>query len=767
MFVPIPPSLFQYQRGSILIEYPAPLFKKKDCAFLVRYCHFSPWFFFLLILIYRSLAEAEELPKPSLKALAISDQTITVDGLLEEPVWNITPPATGFVQQRPDPGAPAQAASFVWVAYDQNNLYIAAALNDPEPALIRGDERHRDASLERSDTFSVLIDPYHDHQSGFFFETNILSSMSDAIVSQEGERVNRGWDALWEAASKRTEKGWSVEIRIPFETLRFHQGKEQRWGIQFRRRVIHLKEVSFWASLTPEQFFFEVSRAGHLTGIDPPLQARRLSIKPYVRGTYQYDRTDTGDAWDVDHDAGLDLRYHFQTDLILDLTFNTDFAETEVDRFQANLTRFPLFFPEKREFFLEGRDFYDFGLPGRVQPFFSRRIGLINQTSIPIEGGGKLTGKIGPYGVGLLLMQTEREGEVPAERFGVLRFSRDLGVRSNIGLIATDRAELGEQAERMVGFDATVAPHPSLAANAFWLGSAGSGSRGSGEAAYGRISWRDPFWRIGMSHLRVDERFDPALGFVEQTDLKETEGSIDIRPQPTAGPVREFGFKSELTYQTDTGGHFLYRGDYWRAQADFRSGDFVLVSWDPQAERLPFDFEIRPGITIPAGVYRYEEYTIRFASDARRSLSGEISVKWGGFYGGTKKSLNLGVTAAPAEGLKFGAGWEADAVRLPEGDFVAQIVEGEVKWSLTNQLLFHGLAQWNREERTVAANLRLSWEYRSGSRLFLIANPFRQPGGDGTLYLVKVTWLWEPMLRKGLNGAEEETERQRSRSRAP
>ncbi|TAK07469.1 MAG: hypothetical protein EPO39_06480 [Candidatus Manganitrophaceae bacterium] len=759
-----PLLFFNPREHRFLLNIIHPFSKKGYCAVLARYFHFSPLFLFLLILLYGSLADAEELPKLSLKALSISGETITVDGLLEEPVWNVNPPATGFVQQRPVPGTPAQAESFVWVAYDQNNLYVAAALNDPEPVLIRGDERHRDAAMERSDTFSVLIDPYHDHQGGFFFETNILSAMSDAIISQEGERINRGWDSLWEVASMRSEKGWSVEIRIPFETLRFHPGKEQQWGIQFRRRAIHLKEVSFWAPLTPEQFFFEVSRAGHLTGINPPLQARRLSIKPYVRGAYQRTRSN---AWDVDHDAGLDLRYHFQTDLILDLTFNTDFAETEVDRFQANLTRFPLFFPEKREFFLEGRDFYDFGLTGRVQPFFSRRIGLIDQTSIPIAGGGKLTGKIGPYGVGFLLMQTEREGEVPAERFGVLRLSRDLGVRSNLGLIATDRAESGEPGERTVGVDATIAPHPNLSANAFWLGSGESGSLGSGEAAYGRISWRDPFWRIGMSHLRIDERFDPALGFVEQTDLKETEGSIDIRPQPTAGPVREFGFKSELTYQTDTGGYFLYRGDYWRAQADFRSGDFVLASWNPQAERLPFDFEIRPGMTIPEGIYRYEEYQIRFASDARRPISTEIGVRWGGFYGGTKKSLNLGVTAAPAEGLKLGAGWKTDAVRLPQGDFVAQIVEGEVKWSPTNRLLFHGLAQWSREERAVAANLRLSWEYRSGSHLFLIANPFRQTGGGGTLYLVKVTWLWESMLRKGLNGAEEETGKQRNRSSAP
>lgn len=746
------------RRGRSVINHKHP--PLQEICVTVRFFFFV--LFFLLVFPHPNRAKGQELPKPSFDALRLDEQTITIDGILEEPVWRTGRPATGFIQQRPDIGAPAQAASFVWVAYDRSNLYIAAALHDPDPQLIRGDERHRDASLERSDTFSVLIDTYHDHQSAFFFETNILSAKSDAIVSQEGERVNRAWDGLWEAVARRDEQGWSVEIRIPFETLRFHPGKDQTWGIQFRRRALHFKEVSFWAPLTSEQLFFEVSRAGHLTGIDPSGESPPFSVKPYVRSSYQQNRTDAAEEREVDHDAGIDLRYRLQTDLILDLTFNTDFAETEVDRFQANLTRFPLFFPEKREFFLEGRDFYDFGLTGRVQPFFSRRIGLVAQTPVTIAGGGKLTGKAGPYGVGFLLMQTKGEGDLPAERFGVLRLSRDLGVRSNIGLIATDRAESGESGEWTVGFDTTIAPHPNLAANVFLLRS--GESRNQGEAGFGQMNWRDPFWRILIRHLRINERFDPALGFVEQTDLKETIGYVDIRPQPVAGPVREFGFKEEWTYQTDTGGRFLYRSHYLRAQADFRSGDFVRVNWAPQVERLPADFEIRPGIAIPAGVYRYEQYGALFTSDPHRPLSGEIGAEWGGFYGGKKNSFNVGVTAAPAEGVKIGTGFEVDAVRLPEGRFVAQIVEADLQWSLTSRLLFHGLAQWNREERTSAANLRLSWEYRPGSHFFLIANPFRQSGGEGTLYLIKIARLWEPTFRKGKGEAERESERQKGRS---
>src|SRR5581483_3294271 len=254
----------------------------------------------------------------------------------------------------------------------------------------------------------------------------------------------------------------------------------------------------------------------------------RLSIKPYVKGSYQVNRTDLRDDWDVDHAVGLDLRYRFQSNLVFDLTFNTDFAETEVDRFQVNLTRFPLFFPEKREFFLEGKGFYDFGLPGRVQPFFSRRIGLVQDRPIQILAGGKLTGKVGPYGIGALAMETGKEEEIglDSERFGVLRLTRDFGVRSNVGMIGTYRA--GDEANEgnTLGFDATVAPNPNLVTNGFWVRSAGTASGKPGDAAFGQINWRDPFFRILLSHLRVDESFAPATGFVQQTDLRETYGYV-------------------------------------------------------------------------------------------------------------------------------------------------------------------------------------------------------------------------------------------------
>ncbi len=702
--------------------------------------------FLVFILLFAEAGEpaAQEAEKVSFSAISVEEKSIRIDGLLDEPAWREGGSASRFIQQEPFVGVLSLTPSEVRVAYDEGNLYIGAFLSDPRPDLVRGDERQEDALFDRSDAFAVLIDTYHDHQNGFFFETTPLSAMADALISQEGSQVNRDWDGKWEVAARRTATGWSAEFRIPFETLRFRPGDSQDWGIQFRRRVPRLKEISFWSPLSSEQTFFEVSRSGHLSGVKPLSRVRPFSIKPYAKGSYLNDRTGANDRSESDLDGGVDIRYRFRTNFTLDLTYNTDFAETEVDRLQVNLTRFPLFFPEKREFFLEGKGFYDFGLSGRIQPFFSRRIGLVNRQSVPILVGGKLSGKVGPYGVGMLLMETESEGGNSAEQFGVVRLSRDIGLRSNLGLIGTERSKRGGSGSGTVGIDGAFSPNTRLTSNGFWLHSEGDNSGERGQASFGEIQWRDPFWRIRLNHLRIDETFSPALGFVQQPDLVETFGFVDIRPQPAEGLIREIGLKTEMTHQTDDSGRFLYRSNYNRIQADFRSGDFILLSVDPQKERLPEDFTIRPGITIPAGTFTYTHYSVFFISDSRRPLSSVSSILWGGFFDGRKTSLDLSLIAAPGEGIKVGAGWEVDQVHLPQGEFTSQIVDGNIAWSLSNRLLLQGLIQWDKEDDSLAANLRLSWEYRENSWFYLIINPAQQEDGDTLLVLTKITWLWEP-----------------------
>jgi len=668
---------------------------------------------------------------------------ITVDGRLDEPAWRQYPPVSGFVQLTPKTGEPEEGKTDVWILYDDQYLYVGAAMTDPEPAQIQADERRRDSTFSRSDTFGFVVDPFHDHQNGFFFETNPFGAKSDGLVSQEGAFVNMDWDGLWDVAAERTLEGWSAEFRIPLETLRYQKGEKQVWGIQFRRQVPHLKQISFWNPMTTEQTFFMISKGGHLEGINPSASESKLFIKPYVKGSYQVVQGDSaGSAFGLD--GGGDVRYAMKSNSTLDLTWRTDFAETESDLFQINLTRFPLYYPEKREFFLESSGFFDFGISGRIQPFFSRTIGL-NSSSflpVPILGGLKFTGKGDGYGVGALSMATRSDSGNEGEQFSVVRFSRDIGVRSRAGFLFTDRNGVDLNKDETAGGDFFAGVHPDVDLQGFFIKSGMNGAAsGTANAGFAEIYWHDPVWRIRLNHLHIDQNFNPGTGFVRQADLDETYGYIDYHPQPKSGAVREYGFKSEVTYQGDSGGDFLYRSSYWRGQANFVNGDFLLTSIDFQREYLPVYFAIRPAITIPPGEYVYTQWNIIYSSDPTRSFSATASYLGGGFYGGEKESAVLNLTWGVIGTLKAGLAAEVDWVYLPWGDFVAEVVSQDLRWDLTNQMSLAMLTQWDRESQELSGNFRFIWEYREGSKFYLVINPTRADPQTTTVIVAKLTYL--------------------------
>jgi hypothetical protein len=703
----------------------------------------------LIVLAISGPCPAAEPDKPTVTAFPLGDARVAVDGTLDEPAWRRDSGMSGSTQQTPRAGEPALGITTVWVAYDAEALYVAARLDDPQPDLIQADERHRDATLARSDTFDVVIDTYHDHQNAFLFETNPLGAQYDAALTREGAFVNEAWNGIWRVAAARTPTGWSAEFRIPFTTLRYEPSGGAAWGIQFRRVIPHLVETSFWSPIAPEQSLYEISRGGHLAGVAPLRPQPRLTLIPYAKGSYGA-RSDRDSGWDVDHDAGGDARYAMTPNLTLDLTFNTDFAETEADHFQVRLDRFPLFFPEQREFFLEDKGAFEFGLEGQVQPFFSRTIGLSGGAPVPLWGGAKLTGKADRYGIGALTMQSRARGGDPAERYSVVRLTRDLGLRSQVGVIGARREALGAAPFHTVGADASYNPTSEITTEAFWMRSDGPHDARPGYAGYAQAQYRDPFWRLRVYHLRVDERFDPRLGFVKQRDVAETYGYIDARPRPAAGPVMEWGVKTELTYQNATDGTMLYRSQYQRVLAEFRTGDTILVSWDPQVERLQEPFDLAPGIVIPAGDYRYHHWNVYVASEASRPLSGIVSVLWGGYYGGRKTSLDVSLTASLSETITLGSALSVDWIRVPtdippfHADTVPRILSGDVQWSVSNRVVLKALVQHERESGTLAANVRLAWEYDPGSFVYFIANPSSsRETGSAAVYLLKVTWRWE------------------------
>jgi hypothetical protein len=423
---------------------------------------------FLLLVSVGALAQESvpPSPRPQLKASAIADP-LTVDGLLDDEAWQQADVADGFVQREPNPGEPASERTEVRVAYTSSMLYVGIRALASEPDQIVGEEMQRDGALFRDDSVLVLLDTFNDNRNSYFFEVNPNGAFTDALVTDEGRDFNVQWDAVWQAVARRTEEGWSAELEIPFATLRFDPGQDT-WGLNVRRLIRHKNEEVFWAPVPLQANLFRVSLSGDLTGIRGPEPGLNLRVKPFAVGAAsRFQQASAGALSDEDGDLGLDVKWGLTRRMTLDLTYNTDFAEAEVDDQQINLTRFSLFFPEKRDFFLENAGLFEFGFnpPGTpyLTPFFSRRIGISPLgTVVPIDWGARLTGRAGPWSVGLLDAQTDsfelgRFGDQPEDNWGALRLKRNLGRRSNIGLIATRRGPL-RRLQSELGRGAPVGP---------------------------------------------------------------------------------------------------------------------------------------------------------------------------------------------------------------------------------------------------------------------------------------------------------------------
>ncbi|HEX9944247.1 MAG TPA: DUF5916 domain-containing protein, partial [Thermoanaerobaculia bacterium] len=396
-------------------------------------------------------------PRPSLAAMSISEP-LKVDGLLDDRPWQEADIAANFIQREPNPGQPASEPTEVQVVYTNSTLYIGIRALAADPGQIVGEEMQRDGALFRDDSVLVLLDTFNDDRNAYFFEVNPNGAFTDALITDEGRDFNVQWDAVWRAVAQRTPEGWSAEMEIPFATLRFDPAKDT-WGLNVRRLIRHKNEEVFWAPVPLQANLFRISLSGDLTGIRGPEPGLNFRVKPFAVGSASKLQAPTGPVSDEEGELGLDIKWGLTRSMTLDLTYNTDFAEAEVDDQQINLTRFSLFFPEKRDFFLENAGIFEFGFnpPGTpfLKPFFSRRIGISPLgTVVPIDWGARLTGRTGPWSIGLLDVQTETYdldffGEQPEDNWGVVRIKRNLGRRSNVGFIATNRDQDGVGTNRV------------------------------------------------------------------------------------------------------------------------------------------------------------------------------------------------------------------------------------------------------------------------------------------------------------------------------
>jgi hypothetical protein len=485
---------------------------------------------------------------------------IVVDGELDEVEWQLVEPATGFLQQDPQTGEPSTEHTEVRILYDEENLYVGAYLFDAAggEAIIVNDMR-RDFVPFSNDTFIVVLDTFNDNRNAFFFSVNASGAKFDMQASDDGRKRNRDWDGIWYSKAKITERGWQAEVAIPFKTLRFNNLENQVWGINFQRRIRHKNELAFW-SLVPRPYLVSrVSYAGTLEGLNGIRPGRNLYVKPYVSAPVVRRQ---GDDVDFLPDAGIDLKYGVQSQLTLDVTVNTDFSQVEADQQQINLTRFSLFFPEKRDFFLENATIFQLG-PGSggglfagfrdLVPFFSRRIGLFRGEVVPILGGARLTGRTGKYTLGVLSLQDDETTAKPSTNYSVVRVSRDILRSSNVGGIFINKQEIDGDFNRTYGADANFTFYNFLNIRSFLLQTATPNVSDQDGAGVVLVDWTHPKVTLEGSYLSIQDNFNAEVGFVPRTGIRKSTGTFAyrLRPGERIPAIREFEPSLNIQYITN------------------------------------------------------------------------------------------------------------------------------------------------------------------------------------------------------------------------
>lgn len=686
-----------------------------------------------LLLALANLAGAGQADSPSVPAVpqAVAFRTadrIKLDGRLDEASWALAAPIGPLVQRVPHERQPATEETEVRVLYDADNLYVGIVCHDREPKGIVSTQLARDSVLEVDDTITVLVDPFFDKRNGFFFQVNPAGARSDGQISNNQEHPTYDWDGIWDAATLRTEGGWSAELAIPFKTLRFKPG-QATWGLNVERQIKRKQEQDRWAAPRQDVWITNLAEAGRLTGLEGQQQGKGWELRPYASGGEEQS--------DGKWRAGLDVTKNITPNLTAVLTVNTDFAETEADDRQINLTRFPLFFPEKRQFFLEGAGTYDTaGTSADLIPFFSRRIGLLEGQEVPILAGAKLAGRVGDYNLGFLDVETQKvdalqldEGERALARQNLLaaRVSRNLFTQSSVGFIVTRGNPEGTGGNNLVGVDMRLATSTFKGGKNLsldlWGMRTDDAAVGADHALGARLDFPNDLWDVYLTYKWIGENFRPALGFLPRAGIQKLLPGMAFQPRPGKWGIRQFFFELEPEYVTNLHG----RLENWRVfTAPFNvrteSGEHLEWNWIPQFEHLDAPFEITPGVVVPPGSYRFTQYRAEVNTAQKRPWVLDLTFRYGGFYDGDLNQLEGALTLKPSSHMQLKLSGEWNDVDLPAGPFKTRIYAVRFDYNFSPNLTWANLVQYDSESRLLGAQSRFRWILRPGNDLFLVVN---------------------------------------------
>ncbi len=683
-----------------------------------------------------------------------------LDGTLEDPIWQTAPPITDFRQREPLETSPPTEKAEVRMLYDTRHIYFGIHCYDKAPAEIVATQLRRDLSMDLDDNFAIMIDPTLSHRNGYIFEVNPLGTQRDGEIIEEqappgsDSIVDPSWDGLWTSAAKITSDGWTATVSIPFSTLNFRGGAEVSWGLNFRRFIRRKNEEDVWSGYRRIFGFWRVSQAGQLQGLKEIESHHLLVIKPYALAGAQ---AFSGQPWSALHSGGGDIKYGLASNLIAVGTVNTDFSDADVDQQQFNLTPNPIFVPEKRRFFLEDSDVFNFLLWNQDLLFFTRQIGIdpVTGQEVPIDAGGKVAGHASGFDLGIMDVRTRAEGLNPYGNYAIVRVKRPLTPGSYIGFMATDKQSGSpfDPYNRSGGVDAKFVIFGNLNLRGYYAKTWSPGLHGDNTALGGRLTYANNWFNIYAGHGVTERNFNTEMGFVTRIDDQPTIVQFNFTPRPHVLNIRELDLGGFVGHDPNTAGKLIYR--------EWTPNIRVLFNSSAEIDSAPHDvvyqflgqlLNLYKNISIPAGGYRFASHQVAYTSAGNRRLTFSASEQWGGYYTGHLNSAVFTAQYRPNPHLTLAVNNTVNSFRLPQGNFNIDLAGVQVSYAFNRFLNATTFVQADTAQtQAVSANFRVRYTFHPDSDLYVIYNAgtrFQSLVAGNPMqvrqqkFAVKVTYSW-------------------------
>jgi len=705
-------------------------------------------FLFIVRNSYSQVADHTKSPyHKTIRAIKITNSP-KIDGRLDDQVWSQVEFDDSFTQREPVEGGEPTEKTEIAIIYDDKNLYIGARLFDSEPGKIQATNMKRDGTFGTDDYFDVVFDTFHDLRNGYSFTTNPLGMRVDFSYSEDGRSRNRDWDGIWEAKTHIDENGWYLEMAIPWQTLRFREGDDQIWGAHFVRRIGRKSEDDIWrfvpldaGRLGQERF----SEMGDIIGLNGLKMGGKYEIKPYLTGGLQKDEQTSFIRKELG-DFGVDFKVNITSTLTADFSVNTDFAQVESDQEQINLTRFSLFFPEKRDFFLEGAETFKFGAgkytlgspqSSPIQLFHSRRIGIVDGNRVPILAGGRITGKFGKTSLGVISIQTDNaifdDGvtESPGTNFSIFRLKRDVFSRSTVGFMFLNKQENQGDYNRSFGFDSNFNVTRSLSFNVVGAGTYNTGESNKKNNFAGTVGmdWTSDLWQYSVSYLEIEKSFNPEIGFIRRKDIKRTDAGIAYSPRPVNwASIRKINFGARGYYQTDGNNMVVNKEISGSFSINFESTANFSIRVNQKYEFLNTDFEVRPGLVIGKNGYTNTNMRTSYRFDSNKAVGGSVSVNGGDFFTGSTRGGGFSTNIKVLSRIIGSASFNYNRIKLPDGHFNTSRLSTRLSYTFNPDFFIKGFFQWVNDDLLLedrdrlSSNVILRYTYRPGSDFYFVVN---------------------------------------------